>query len=179
MSAGRPMRQAEREITDPGSLERILHEAKVLFLALRDFPAPYVLPVCFGHDPANPPGTAAHGNPPGTAARGTLYVHCAPTGAKIDLLRADPAVGFSACTDMTVRPGAAACDFSCRSESVVGTGRARVVETEEERIRGLDAIMRHYAEAQVSAAPVYRPGSLSRTSVIAVDIDSLRGKRIG
>jgi hypothetical protein len=164
------MRQAEREITDPGSLERILHEAKVLFLALRDFPAPYVLPVCFGHDPANPPGTAA---------RGTLYVHCAPTGAKIDLLRADPAVGFSACTDMTVRPGAAACDFSCRSESVVGTGRARVVETEEERIRGLDAIMRHYAEGPAAAAPAYRPGSLSRTSVIAVDIDSLRGKRIG
>ena len=132
----------------------------MLFLALRDEPAPYVIPVCFG------------------VHEGTIYVHSALVGTKIDLLRRDPVVGFSACTDMVVTPGAAACDFTACAQSVVGTGRARIVESEDERTRGLDSIMSHYSEARGNP-PAYRPGSLSRTCVIAISVDTLRGKSIG
>lgn len=155
------MRRASREIVEPQELDAILSEARILFLALRDEPAPYVLPVCFGHEPA------------------VLYIHCAREGSKIDLLRAWPEVGFSACTDMTVIPGAAACDFTCRARSVIGTGHARVVESNEERVRGLTAIMRHYETGPAAERPVFAPGPVSRTCVIAIRIDSLRGKRIG
>jgi nitroimidazol reductase NimA-like FMN-containing flavoprotein (pyridoxamine 5'-phosphate oxidase superfamily) len=154
------MRRAEREITDRAALDDILLNARILYLALRDAAAPYVIPVCFGID------------------GGTLYVHSALVGTKIDLLRLDPVVGFCACTDMTVTPGAAACDFSSSARSVVGTGRARIVESEDERIRGLDSIMRHYAEGP-HAKPSYRKGALSRTCVIAVGIDTLHGKTTG
>lgn len=118
------MRRAGREIIDRAALDDILQSARILFLALRGQPAPYALPVCFGLDSE------------------TLYVHSALVGTKIDLLRSHPVVGFSACMDMTVTPGAAACDFTSAARSVVGTGRARIVESEEERIRGLDSIMR-------------------------------------
>ena len=53
---------------------------------------------------------------------------------------------------------------------------ARVVEDEEERRRGLDVIMRHYG---VGGPFVYNPGSLARTSVIAIQIDTLHGKSAG
>jgi nitroimidazol reductase NimA-like FMN-containing flavoprotein (pyridoxamine 5'-phosphate oxidase superfamily) len=154
------MRRAEREITDAAALDDILSRAQVLYLGVRDEPAPYVIPVCFGVDGR------------------TLYVHSALAGTKIDLLRLHPVVGFSACTEMTVRPGAAACDFSSSARSVVGTGRARMVETDAERIRGLDSIMRHYA-AEPDAKHSYRRGALSRTCVIAIRIDTLRGKETG
>jgi nitroimidazol reductase NimA-like FMN-containing flavoprotein (pyridoxamine 5'-phosphate oxidase superfamily) len=163
MSAGgseRSMRRAEREITDRAALDEILKTARILYLALRDEPAPYVIPVCFGVD------------------GGTLYVHSALAGTKIDLLRLHPVVGFSACTEMTVTPGARACDWSSSARSVIGTGRARIVETEAERIRGLDSIMRHYVE-ESEVRPSYGKGVLSRTCVIAVTIDTLRGKETG
>jgi nitroimidazol reductase NimA-like FMN-containing flavoprotein (pyridoxamine 5'-phosphate oxidase superfamily) len=155
----RPLRRSARELAEPDAIEEILQSAKLLFLALADQPAPYVLPVCFGF------------------AHGVLYVHSARKGTKIDLLRANPSVGFSASTDMTIVPGSAACDFTCGGRSVVGTGTARILADEEERIRGMDAIMRHYSDAPGDR--VYAPGSLARTCVIAIRIDTLCGKRIG
>jgi uncharacterized protein len=155
----RPMRRPRTEITVGAQLEDILREARVLFLSLRDARAPYVVPVCFGWE------------------KDTLYVHSALSGTKIDLLRADPAVGFSACTDMTLVPGATACDFSLQAESISGTGRARILAEQKERVHGLDLIMRHYAES--ADAPVFSPGSLSRTCVIAITIETLRGRRLG
>ena len=152
-----PMRRADREIVDRAALDEILQSARILFLGLRDEPAPYVVPVCFGIE------------------KDTLYVHSALVGMKIDLLRRHAVVGFSACTEMQVIPGAAACDFTSAARSVVGTGRARIVESEEERMKGLDSIMRHYTEGPTARAS-YRPDSLSRTCVIAVRIDTLRGK---
>jgi uncharacterized protein len=151
------MRRSGREVVDRAALDDILGSARILFLAMRDEPAPYVIPVCFGIEPD------------------TLYVHSALAGTKLDLIRRDPVVGFSACTDMTVTPGSAACDYSSAARSVVGTGRARIVEDPEERIRGLDSIMRHYADGSFGKDS-YRPGSLSRTCVIAVRIDTMRGK---
>ena len=129
-------------------------------LALQDEPAPYVVPVFFGQKD------------------GILYVHSALVGTKMDLLRAHPFVGFSACAPVTILPGRTPCDFSATAQSVVGTGRARIVENEEERREGLDSIMRHYG-AGVSGEYVYRRDSLARTSVIAIHIDALHGKSTG
>ena len=157
----RPMRRAEREITDSALLSELLEKAIVLFLALQDSPAPYVVPVCFGHE------------------NGALYVHSAMAGTKIELLLANPLLGFSASTDMTVTRGHAACDFTSHAYSVAGIGSGRIVESDEERTHGLDVIMRHYATGLLSAAPVYRPDSLARTCVLAISILSLRGKKIG
>lgn len=160
-AGGRPLRRAEREITDPAELDAVFAEAKVLFLSLEDEPAPYVVPVCFGRE------------------GGTLYVHSGRTGTKIDLLRAHPAVGFSASTEMTVLPGSSACDWSSRARSIAGTATARIVEDDAERARGLDAIMRQYAAPGNVPDHSYRSGPLSRTCVIALRIDTLRAKRTG
>jgi hypothetical protein len=157
------LRRSERELTEPAELDSVLREAQVLYLAFHDEPAPYVVPVCFGHD------------------NGVLYVHSAREGTKLDLLRADPLVGFCASTDMEVVSAGSPCAFSCRARSVAGTATARVVEEEPERLRGLDAIMRHYAAGGTDALPdpAYKTGSLTRTCILALRIESMRGKRTG
>jgi hypothetical protein len=154
------MRRAEKEVVDRVAMDTILASARILFLAIPDEPAPYVLPVCFGID------------------HDTLYVHSARVGRKIELLQRHPIVGFSACTEMEIIAGDSACDFTSTAQSVIGTGRVRIVEREEERRRGLDSIMRHYAEA-ILEHPFYRPGSLSRTCVLALEIATMRGKNTG
>jgi uncharacterized protein len=162
-ASARPLRRSEREITDPAELDGVLNGAPVLYLAFNDHPAPYVVPVCFGHE------------------GGVLYVHSAREGTKIDLLRANPLVGFSASTEMEIVPAASPCAFGSRARSVAGTATAVVVDDERERLRGLDAIMRHYAAGGTAALPepAYNPGSLSRTCVIALRIRTLRGKHTG
>jgi len=154
-----PMRRQEKEITDRAEQEEVLRSAAVLSLALRGPNAPYVVPVCFGLDGE------------------VLYVHSALAGTKIDLLNADHVVGFCACADVSVTTRAEACSSGASGRSVVGTGRARVVQDEQERLRGLDAIMRHY-RGDSSEKPVYSPASLSRTAVIAIRIDTLHGKSV-
>lgn len=154
------MRRPEREITDQQALDGILQAAEVLFLSLRDEPAPYVFPVCFG----------AEGR--------TLYVHSALAGTKLDLLRAHPVVGFSACTEVTTTAGLLPCDSSSAARSVVGTGRARIVDDAEERLKGLDSITRHYRPG-AAGRNAYSPSALARTCVIAIQIDTLHGKSTG
>ncbi|HET6451125.1 MAG TPA: pyridoxamine 5'-phosphate oxidase family protein [Spirochaetia bacterium] len=156
------MRRREKEITERESLDEILDSAPILSLALRAEPAPYVVPVCFGR------------------VGDTLYVHSALAGTKIDLLEADPVVGFCAVTDPVISAGATPCASTASGRSIVGTGRARIVQEEEERLRGLDAIMRHYGHGAGSSGerPAYRPESLARTGVIAIRMDTLHGKRV-
>jgi uncharacterized protein len=161
------MRRAERECADPAALERILEASRVLFLALQDEPAPYVLPVCFGFED------------------GVIYIHSASRGTKIDLIARHPEVGFSASTEMTVVPATSPCAWSSRAESVVGTGRAEILTEETARRHGLDVIMRHYAghgtpwHSGGAASSAYQAASLARTCVIAVRVGAICGKRIG
>ena len=157
MASERPMRRPQTEVLERKEIEAILERAEVIYLGIRDEEAPYVLPVNFGFE------------------GDTLFVHCGPKGAKIDLILQDPRVGFSAHADLQIIAGDTACDFSARASSVVGRGRARIVQDEQEKVRGLDAIMRHYGATR----PTYRPESLARTCVLAVDIEALRARRIG
>ena len=148
-------------VTDPAEIARILGQSSVLFLVIHREPAPYAVPMFFGHEES------------------TLYVHSAPRGAKIDLLRADARVGFTAVAGVRIVEGETACDFSVRSQSVVGSGIARILRDEAEKRHGLDLIMRHYAARGVADGFAYKPSSLSRTSVIAVEIHDIMGRRLG
>ena len=152
----RQMRNSAKEITDRAELEEVLSRAEVLHLGLHDEPAPYVIPLSFGY------------------MDGALWFHCAKEGTKLDLIRRDPRVGFSAVADAQIVPGAAACDFDARGRSVVGRGTARIVTEPEERRRGLDALMRRYGMER----PDYRSASLERACVIRVSVEELRGKRL-
>ncbi len=161
-SNNRPMRRSERELIDDAALERVLQGSMVLDLAMRDEPAPYVLPVCFGFE------------------TGVIYVHSAARGTKIELISRDPMVGFSASTEMRIVPGDAPCRFTSRAESVVGTGRAEILVNDAEKRHGLDLIMRHYdAQQREAGVLAYEPATLARTCVIAVRVLTMRGKRTG
>jgi nitroimidazol reductase NimA-like FMN-containing flavoprotein (pyridoxamine 5'-phosphate oxidase superfamily) len=148
-------------VTDPTEITRILEQCAVVHVSFIDSPAPYVVPLFFGHQP------------------GRLYMHGAKTGTKIDLLRAHAHVGFSAAAEAQIVSGSDACAFTAHGQSVTGKGIARLVEDEEERLHGLDLIMQHYARHGAAAGFTYRESSLSRTAVIAVDIQTMTAKRIG
>ncbi|MGD9498388.1 MAG: pyridoxamine 5'-phosphate oxidase family protein [Armatimonadota bacterium] len=151
------MRRHDREIQSSELIEDILRRGMVLHLAMVDGDRPYVLPLSYGYD-----GDA-------------LYLHCAPEGRKIDVLRACPRVCFAISLDHELITDEVPCGWGLRYRSVVGEGTVSFVEDEAGKRRGLDALMAQHG----GAGGEYSAGSLERTTVLRVEITSLSGKQAG
>jgi hypothetical protein len=148
------MRRKDREVTDPAEINKIIAEAKVCHLAMVDDGEPYVVPVNFGYD------------------NNCLYFHCALQGRKIDILKRDNRVCFNIIGSMEVTD-AASCKV--RYRSATGTGTAAIVTDNEEKIRGIRAVMK-----QITGVEFDIPRkSLDTTLVVRIDIREMKGKKAG
>ena len=124
----RPMRRQDREIKDPEKILSIIAACPYCHLGFSDQGKPYVVPVNFGH-------TVEGG-------RHVFYFHGAAEGRKVDLVRRNGWAGFELDTGYRLQGAEAACGYTAAFQSVIGEGPIRVVETAEEKRRGLAAIMR-------------------------------------
>lgn len=146
------MRRKERERTDRAFMDAVLADTETLWLSMNTGAAPYVIPV----------NHVLHG--------GALYIHCAPEGLKLDLIRRDPRVGFSAAADVAILREKASTTY----RSVCGTGRAALVEDEREQQAALAAIRERYRSICHLPAPA---AMLAKLAIIRIDIESLSGKQ--
>ena len=155
------MRRTDREVTDISEVRAILSRCRVCRLALNTGGAPYIVPMNFGF----------------TLEDGalTLYFHAAREGRKLDLLRADPRVGFELDREIGLIEGETACKYGFAYESVIGAGTARLVTDETEKCGALTAIML----AQTGRAFSFTGEQTERVAVIAVRADSFTAKRRG
>jgi nitroimidazol reductase NimA-like FMN-containing flavoprotein (pyridoxamine 5'-phosphate oxidase superfamily) len=151
------MRRAEREIKDREAIEAILHKATVCRLGLCRNGVPYVVPLSFGY------------------RDNVLYFHSAPEGRKIDTIRENPHVCFEVDIDQELVPGESPCAWTVRYRSVIGWGRARLVESVEEKRAALDVILDRYSQGRGE----YGREALEKVAVIEVEIESMTGKQSG
>jgi nitroimidazol reductase NimA-like FMN-containing flavoprotein (pyridoxamine 5'-phosphate oxidase superfamily) len=157
MTAAAKMRRADKEITDPDELHRILDEALVLHLGVVDGDLPYVVPLNFARDGDK------------------LWLHCAAEGRKLRCLRERPGVCVEVERLIEVTSGPAACgNWTSHYESVIGCGAATVVTDEKLRLQGMQAIMGKYSGRRDWQ---FSPETLAKTVVVRVELDSLTGKR--
>ena len=122
------MTRREREVTDINEIIKILDKAKVLHLGLVDSDEPYVVPMNYGYVYEN--------------GKLTVYLHGARRGRKLDLMRANPKVFFEMDCDITPFEGEIACKYGITYSSVMGKGKAEIIEDTAEKIVGLKAIMK-------------------------------------
>lgn len=149
------MRRADREIVDKAAIRSILEEALVCRLGLSDNGMPYVVPMNFG------------------LGEGCIYLHCANEGRKLDILRRNNRVCFETDILHEVSRHALRCGCSARFDSVIGFGRAVIVEDPDEKRVALDRLMEHYgAEGPFSYAGEF----FAKTTIIRIDIGSMTGK---
>jgi nitroimidazol reductase NimA-like FMN-containing flavoprotein (pyridoxamine 5'-phosphate oxidase superfamily) len=143
------LRRTDREIDD------ILNRATVCHLGMCDRGLPYVVPLNYGY------------------ADGCLYMHCARQGRKIDILRANNLVSFTVYVDERLAESDAACKWTMKYRSVMGTGRATLIEAENEKEKALSIVMRHYSEAEYT----FDKQLVDRMTIIRVQIDEVSGKK--
>ena len=148
------VRLKDKEITDSREIEAIIQKANVCRLGLVNEDEPYVVPVNFGYE------------------RNALYFHSALEGLKVDLIRKNNKVCFEIEIDVDIeKTERSFC--SVKYKSVIGRGRAYILENTEDKIRGLKSIMRHCTGSEYS----YSEKRLDTVLVVKIDIESLTGKR--
>lgn len=69
-----------------------------------------------------------------------FYFHGAKAGRKHELSLVSPNVGFEIDGAYELLEADVACDYSAKFQSVIGTGRLSIIEDNEEKIKGLNAI---------------------------------------
>lgn len=151
------MRRKDKEIRDRSIIDGILEEAPVLHIALIDGDCPYIIPVNFGY------------------RDNTIYIHCAPEGKKIDLIRKNNAIGFQAETGIEVVHKSIPDKCGMIFRSVAGNGRVFLVESRDEKKRALQLLMDHYHKEE--AAHWEFGKCLDEVCIIKIVIDSITGKQ--
>jgi len=151
------MRRKDREIKSIEEIEAIIRKSLVCRLGMADENGPYIVPLSFGY------------------ADNCLFFHSANEGKKIDILRKNNKVCFEFDTDKDIVRGDKACDWGMKFKSVIGFGKAFIVEDVESKKAALDVIMAHYSDGSFE----YDQKKLERTVVIKVEIESMTGKKKG
>jgi uncharacterized protein len=150
------MRRKEKEIAEREVLEEILHKASVCHLAMSDKDQPYIVPLNFGYND------------------NALYFHCAQEGKKLDILKKNNRVCFEVDVDHELVQGESACEWGMKGRSVVGIGKACLIDDAAGKQQALDIIMKHYGAKEPFS---YKEKGFEKALIIKVEIESMSGKK--
>ena len=149
------MRRKDREVLGDENIAKIIEQCTTVHVAMTDdadASLPYVIPLSFGYNLNS--GVLE------------LYFHCAHVGKKLDCIRKNPNVAFSMCVENRIEIHE---DVYCKSgrfyASVVGQGKAEIVEDVTEKCRGLSLLMERQAANSAQCSPP--PASAHSTQTTA------------
>jgi nitroimidazol reductase NimA-like FMN-containing flavoprotein (pyridoxamine 5'-phosphate oxidase superfamily) len=144
------MLRSDREITDEKSIEAFIAKEHIIRIAFYDNGEIYIVPVNYGYT--------------NDSGQYVFYFHGAKAGRKYELSKGSPNIGFEIDGNYELLEADIACDFSAKFQSVVGTGKISIVEDREEKLKGLNFLMRQtsgnvewqYSEEMMNAVAVYK-----------------------
>lgn len=113
------MVRKDREVTDFNEIVDMLSRCKEVHLGMSKDNRPYVVPMNFGFEVKD--------------GKVIIYVHSAKIGLKVDILAENPYVCVQADTLIKITTSADKTDCTSRYESVIGFGKAELMETLEEK----------------------------------------------
>ena len=151
------MRRQEKEIKDIAAIEGVLRRATVCRLGLCEDNRPYVVPVCFGYKD------------------NALYIHCGPEGKKIEMLRNNNNVCFEVDIDNELIKTERPCKWGFNYKSVIGFGKAVLIEDTESKRKALDIIMKQFLADIFD----YPQETIDKTTIIKIEIENMTGKQAG
>ena len=148
------MRRQEKECTDQDQLKAFLQDSSVMHIAINTVETPYILPVnhIYYED--------------------ALYFHSANVGRKLDLIRANPLLGFSVTEMIGIRQSAERpCGTGTAFRSVTGTAKAVFIENEKNQI--LNQLITRFTKHPETSFP---DDILNAVAVIRLEIISISFK---
>lgn len=149
------MRRSDREMCYEDTAAA-LASGKWGVLSLWDGEEPYGVPVNYVY---------SHGD-------GAIFLHCAKKGRKLDIIKLNSSVSFAVVSRERIVPER----FTTLYESVIVSGKASVVEDEDEKVRRLIQLCEALTPENTDGRGPYIKKYLSETAVIRIDIENMSGK---
>jgi uncharacterized protein len=148
-----------RMLSKKEEMEKIINEAQVCYLGMSDQDKPYVLPMNFAYE------------------SGTFYLHAAPEGHKLDILKANPNVclNFNTGNEVFHRHKEVGCSWGMKFKSVNAFGKAVFIDDYAEKYRVMQLFMVKFSgETYEFSEP-----SIRNVAIIRVEADKMTGKVYG
>jgi nitroimidazol reductase NimA-like FMN-containing flavoprotein (pyridoxamine 5'-phosphate oxidase superfamily) len=155
------MRRKDREITAVEKKLEIIEKNKVCRVALSQNNVPYIVPLNYGYSFEND--------------KLTLYFHSAVEGKKMDIIKKNNHACFEIDCDGKLIENENPCSYGYSFKSIIGFGKIILMETTEEKINGLNMLMKHQTgkEAQYD----FPEGVLEKVVVYKMDVEEFTGKQ--
>ncbi|MCP4177440.1 MAG: pyridoxamine 5'-phosphate oxidase family protein [bacterium] len=151
------MRMKDREITDKAIIEKIIKGSDICRLGLSYKDEAYIVPLNFGYKD------------------NVIYVHTGKVGKKIDMINGNNSVCFEMEKNTKLVKGNIPCKWTMHFQTVIGKGKAYLVEDKEEKIKALDIITKHYGNSDNE----FPDAALKVIVVFKIEIEKMTGKQSG
>ena len=158
------MRRSDKEIEDSQTIQKVLEEAEICRIALVDGNEPYLVPMNFGYK------------------NNTLYLHSATAGRKIDILKENNSICFQMDIKTQMVRSENPCNWGMKYLSVIGSGKAHLIDDISGKKEALDIIMAKYSPKSLESDEKlfeYSEQSLNNVLVIGVEVEEITGKKSG
>lgn len=152
------MRRKDKNIDDHSVILEILSKSEIVRVAMMDGDKPYIVPLNYGY------------------FENALYVHSAPEGKKIGLLKKNNRVCFEITMKHEIIRPDLSCEWTTKYRSVIGYGSVELVEDFEEKKRGLDIIMAQHGRKDGN---IYKDKQVEFIVILKISIDEISGKQSG
>ena len=123
------MRRKDREITDINEKINVIKKCKVCRIGLSENNIPYIIPLNYGYNFEN--------------NILTLFFHSAIEGKKFDIIKNNNNVCLEIDCDTKLIEAEKACNYGYAFRSIIGFGKITILEKTDEKINGLNEIMKH------------------------------------
>lgn len=150
------MRKVNQEITDKTIIEEILKTATICRLGLIDYLKPYILPVNYGYKD------------------GFIYIHSAPEGKKIEILKKNNLVCFEIEGTTKTISHETPCKWSERYQSIIGYGTVEFITDFEAKAKALEIIMHQHG---ASGIQIFEKKQVEFVVILKLKIDELTAKQ--
>jgi uncharacterized protein len=127
------MRRSDKEIKDPQILHEILNQSAVCRIALCDGEKPYLVPMNFAY------------------SENRLYIHSATSGRKINILKENNNICFQMDIQTQMVRSENPRNWGMKYLSVIGSGKAHLIEDLSRKKEALDIIMAKYSQKSLES----------------------------
>lgn len=149
--------KAIKDIVRKEEMLEVIKQCKYCHVGFVDGDMPYVLGFNFGYEDD------------------IIYLHCAKEGKKLDIIRKNNnvCVMFDTGHEFFHRHEHVACSYRMRYKSVMATGKAYLVDDYDEKIKGLQVLMKQYSDRTFE----YSKPSVDNVVIIKIEIEKMTGRK--
>jgi nitroimidazol reductase NimA-like FMN-containing flavoprotein (pyridoxamine 5'-phosphate oxidase superfamily) len=150
------MRKINQEITDQKIIENILSTSTICRIGMIDELKPYIIPLNYGYE------------------NGVIYIHSAPEGKKIELLKKNNQVCFEIEGTTKTISHEIPCKWSEKYRSIIGYGSVEFINDYQSKTKALEIIMKQHGAV---GKQIFEKKQVEFVVILKLKIEKLTAKQ--